>query len=288
MRFRATFTTQIAALRSGEAHAPLPAAPGQLGGGGLSPPEQMVALACMCSSPIIVDARKRTKGERPDADASDVRLVLRQRSSMPQQPKPSVLLPFAGLGGGGPIGSAQGQQMWLPPQPQFASQAPASTAQLQPLQQQQFYTHVLPPHTNAAKPPAQLGVVVAAPIRVFSAVPEPIGEVVEACGDALIELQARIWPACIRASVWSAPAVHTLHPTPRTLLLTLHLQHCTLRTPYASYRTPSLSRGYSVRMFSATSRPSLWGGQSWGFFTQTITSLSCRQHAPCWRWLLAA
>ena len=83
MRFRATFTTQIAALRSGEAHAPLPAAPGQLGGGGLSPPEQMVALACMCSSPIIVDARKRTKGERPDADASDVRLVQRQRSSSP-------------------------------------------------------------------------------------------------------------------------------------------------------------------------------------------------------------
>jgi len=176
----------IAALASGEALAPADSSPA---GGGGAQPEQMVALACMCSSPIIVDARKRTKGERPDADASDVRLVLRQRSSMPQQPKPSVLLPFAGLGGGGPIGSAQGQQMWLPPQPQFASQAPASTAQLQPLQQQQFYTHVLPPHTNAAKPPAQLGVVVAAPIRVFSAVPEPIGEVVEACGDALIELQ---------------------------------------------------------------------------------------------------
>ena len=78
------FTTrsQIAALRSGE-HAPLPAAPGQLGDGDLSPPNQMVALACMCSSPVIVDARKRTKVERPGSDASDVRLVQRQRSSVP-------------------------------------------------------------------------------------------------------------------------------------------------------------------------------------------------------------
>ena len=194
----------------------------------------MVALACMCSSPIIVDARKRTKGERPDADASDVRLVQRQRSSMPQQPKPPVLLPFAGLGGGGPIGSVQGQQMWLPPQPQFASQAPASTAQLQPLQQQQFYTHMLPPHTNAAKPPAQLGVVAAAPIRVFSAVPEPIGEVVEACGDTLIELQARIWPCLYtRFSMVCTGCAHltfATHLTTYRPLAALHPTHtlCTL------------------------------------------------------------
>ena len=48
----------------------------------------MVAIACMCSSPIVVDARKRTKGERPDADASDVRLVQRQRSLGTRQPEP--------------------------------------------------------------------------------------------------------------------------------------------------------------------------------------------------------
>ena len=73
--------TQIAALASGEVAQPVD--PGQLGGGGTSP-EQMVALACMCSSPVIVDARKRTKVERPGGDASDIRLVQRQRSSVPR------------------------------------------------------------------------------------------------------------------------------------------------------------------------------------------------------------
>jgi len=43
-----------------------------------------VTLACVCSPPIIVDARKRTKGERPDADANDVRLVQRQRGASAQ------------------------------------------------------------------------------------------------------------------------------------------------------------------------------------------------------------
>lgn len=40
----------------------------------------MVALACICSTPIIVDARKRTKGERPDASSTDVRLATRRTS----------------------------------------------------------------------------------------------------------------------------------------------------------------------------------------------------------------
>lgn len=39
----------------------------------------MQPLACFCSSPVRVDARKRSKGERPEASADDVRLVSRQR-----------------------------------------------------------------------------------------------------------------------------------------------------------------------------------------------------------------
>jgi hypothetical protein len=41
-------------------------------------------LSCMCSSPVHVDARKRTKGERPDARADDVRLAQRQRAQVPK------------------------------------------------------------------------------------------------------------------------------------------------------------------------------------------------------------
>ena len=39
----------------------------------------LIPLACVCSSPVRVDARKRSKGERPEAAADDVRLVSRQR-----------------------------------------------------------------------------------------------------------------------------------------------------------------------------------------------------------------
>jgi hypothetical protein len=78
----------IAALANGEVPAPT----------GLAPlPEQMVVLASLCSSRIVVDARKRTTGERPDADESDVRLVRRPRGgggvvpgSAPQPPKPQL------------------------------------------------------------------------------------------------------------------------------------------------------------------------------------------------------
>ena len=59
--------------REGGAAAPAAPAGGADGAVGESP--EMVALACVCSSPIVVDARKRTKGERPLADANDVRLV---------------------------------------------------------------------------------------------------------------------------------------------------------------------------------------------------------------------
>ena len=66
----------IAALRSGEVAAPPWLAP---------LPEQMVAIASVASSRIVVDARKRTTGERPDADASDVRLVQRPRPGSVQK-----------------------------------------------------------------------------------------------------------------------------------------------------------------------------------------------------------
>lgn len=69
-----SFTTQIAALASGEVPAPTRTWSATVG--------QMVVLASVCSSRIIVDARKRTALERPDAPASDVRLVQRPRASM--------------------------------------------------------------------------------------------------------------------------------------------------------------------------------------------------------------
>ena len=48
-------------------------APATEGGSKLSP------LVCLYSSPVRVDARKRSKGERPEASADDVRLASRQR-----------------------------------------------------------------------------------------------------------------------------------------------------------------------------------------------------------------
>ena len=48
----------------------------------VSTPQGLQPLACLASPPIHVDARKRTKGERPDACAGDVRLVQRQRTQV--------------------------------------------------------------------------------------------------------------------------------------------------------------------------------------------------------------
>jgi hypothetical protein len=42
-------------------------------------------LVCLCSCPVHVDARKRSKGERPEARDDDVRLVQRQRPTTQQQ-----------------------------------------------------------------------------------------------------------------------------------------------------------------------------------------------------------
>ena len=42
----------------------------------------LVPLACYCSDPVLVDARKRSKGERPDAKDDDVRLMQRSRPAL--------------------------------------------------------------------------------------------------------------------------------------------------------------------------------------------------------------
>jgi len=123
----------VAALRRGEATL-LP----NTAADGAPSQQQMVSLACSCSSPIIVDARKRTKGERPEADASDVRLVQRQRGTLayPQKSSPQPQ-PAMQQGQGQcmpPMGAQDGHgaqpQGWQPPsvlgvQPQggWASQA---------------------------------------------------------------------------------------------------------------------------------------------------------------------
>uniref|UniRef100_A0A7S0LQB7 PAS domain-containing protein n=1 Tax=Coccolithus braarudii TaxID=221442 RepID=A0A7S0LQB7_9EUKA len=62
-----------------EAAAPAQQTPGP----SLSDQQKRFGLACYCSSPIHVDARKRTKGERPEASADDVRLMQRQRGNAP-------------------------------------------------------------------------------------------------------------------------------------------------------------------------------------------------------------
>ena len=107
------------------AHAPLAAAAlrhGEVGpatadsspaSGGRSP-QQMVALACVCSSAVTVDARKRTKKERPEASASDVRLVQRQRGShLTQHPQSQAQQqnPQPGFGRPPPPGMGPGGQM---------------------------------------------------------------------------------------------------------------------------------------------------------------------------------
>ena len=66
------------------------------------PPSQppLKPLACFCSSAVRVDARKRSKGERPEASADDVRLVSRQRPSACPAAAPATV--------GGSAAQAQG------------------------------------------------------------------------------------------------------------------------------------------------------------------------------------
>jgi len=58
-------------------------------------PQGLQALACVSSPPIHVDARKRSKGERPDARAGDVRLAEHKRAAT------LVRRSSSGSGGGG-------------------------------------------------------------------------------------------------------------------------------------------------------------------------------------------
>ena len=53
------------------------------------------ALACVCSCPVHVDARKRSKGERPDAKDDDVRLTefYHQQPNDPTSPRCSPAAP---------------------------------------------------------------------------------------------------------------------------------------------------------------------------------------------------
>ena len=179
----------VAALRRSEATLlPNTAADGAPGA---PSQQQMVSLACSCSSPIIVDARKRTKGERPEADASDVRLVQRQRGTLahPQklamQPQPAVhqgqcMPPMGGQQGGY---SAQ-PQMWQPPSggPSFGSQG-GWASQAAAAQGQISVPGVVDPAAAAAVAQAQ-----AAAAATLAVGAEGDAPIFEACGDAVLEL----------------------------------------------------------------------------------------------------
>jgi hypothetical protein len=159
-----------------------------------------VSLACSCSSPIIVDARKRTKGERPEADASDVRLVQRQRGTLayPQKPSPQPQ-PAMQQGQGQrmpPMGVQDGHgtqpQGWQSPsgvQPQGGWASPGGEA----AQGQIFVPGAVNPAVEAAGAQlaaAQAAAAVAAQALAVGA--EGDAPIFEACGDAVIELCDRL------------------------------------------------------------------------------------------------
>ena len=86
---KATPRSSIEASRIADPHA---SASGVIGGGQgelvdgmLSQHDSMTPLACLCSCPVHIDARKRSKGERPEARDDDVRLVQRQRPTASKQ-----------------------------------------------------------------------------------------------------------------------------------------------------------------------------------------------------------
>ena len=177
----------VAALRRGEAtlmpNAAADGAPSQ---------QQMVSLACSCSSPIIVDARKRTKGERPEADASDVRLVQRQRGTLahPQklslQPQPAMqqgqcMPPMGAQGGHGTQ-----PQVWQPPsgvQPQGGWSSHAAA------QGQISVPGAVNPAAEAAA--AQVAAAQAAAAATLAVGAQGDAPIFEACGDAVLELGDR-------------------------------------------------------------------------------------------------
>ena len=179
----------VAALRRGDATLlPSTAADG-------APSQQpMVSLACSCSSPIIVDARKRTKGERPEADASDIRLVQRQghRGTLAHplklslQPQPAMqqgqcMPPMGAQGGHG----AQ-PQVWQPPsaaQPQGGRSSHAAA------QGQISVPGAAKPEAKSAA--AQVAAAQAAAAATLAVGPQGDAPIFEACGDAVLELGDR-------------------------------------------------------------------------------------------------
>ena len=181
----------VAALRRGEATL----LPNTAADGVNSAPsqQQMVSLACSCSSPIIVDARKRTKGERPEADASDVRLVQRQRGTLahPQklslQPQPAMqqgqcMPPMGAQGGHGT--QPQGWQSPSGVQPQGGWASPAAAAQ-----GQISVPGAVNPAAEAAA--AQVAAAQAAAAATLAVGAQGDAPIFEACGDAVLELGDR-------------------------------------------------------------------------------------------------
>ena len=73
------------------------------------PARAMVALATALSNPIHVDARKRTKVERPDAAEDDVRLAQRSRNAPARAPAPARALQPAAAAAANPAGGGLGQ-----------------------------------------------------------------------------------------------------------------------------------------------------------------------------------
>ena len=173
----------VAALRRGEAtlmpNTAADGAPSQ---------QQMVSLACSCSSPIIVDARKRTKGERPEADASDVRLVQRQRGTLahPQklslQPQPSMQQGQLSMQQDGHGAQGQGWQPSSGVQPQggWASQVAAAQGQIS-----------VPGGINQAAEAAVAAAQAAAAANLAVGGGDGDAPIFEACGDAVLELGDR-------------------------------------------------------------------------------------------------
>ena len=173
----------VAALRCGEATL-LP----NTAADGAPSQQQMVSLACSCSSPIIVDARKRTKGERPEADASDVRLVQRQRGTLahPQklslQPQPSMQQGQLSMQQDGHGAQGQGWQPSSGVQPQggWASQVAAAQGQIS-----------VPGGINQAAEAAVAAAQAAAAANLAVGGGDGDAPIFEACGDAVLELGDR-------------------------------------------------------------------------------------------------
>ena len=73
------------------------------------PARAMVALATALSNPIHVDARKRTKVERPDAAEDDVRLAQRSRNAPARAPAPARALQPAAAAAANTAGGGLGR-----------------------------------------------------------------------------------------------------------------------------------------------------------------------------------